>query len=79
MFCDLHVSLNKTFVGVNRIVEFVLFICIFTIACEMLHNIQSIIFMPPKELWEAYSYHTVHLSVRLSRFMSGAYLLYSLM
>ena len=31
-------------------------------------------FMPPKELWEAYSNRTV----RPSRFVSGAYLLYSL-
>ena len=36
------------------------------------------IFMPPKELWEAYSNRTVHQSVRPSRFVSGAYLLYSL-
>ena len=32
------------------------------------------IYMPPKELWEAYSNRTV----RPSRFVSGAYLLYSL-
>ena len=31
-------------------------------------------FMPQKELWEAFSNHTV----RPSRFVSGAYLLYSL-
>ena len=41
-----------------------------------------VVFMPPKELWEAYSNRTVHLSVcpsvHLSRFVSGAYLLYSL-
>ena len=36
------------------------------------------IFMPPKELWEAYSNRTVCPSVRLSRFVFGAYLLYSL-
>ena len=34
----------------------------------------SVLFMPPKELWEAYSNRTV----RPSRFMSGAYLLYPL-
>ena len=32
------------------------------------------LFYAPKELWEAYSYRTV----RPSRFVSGAYLLYSL-
>ena len=31
------------------------------------------LFMPPKELWEAYS----NCTVRPSRFVSGAYLLYS--
>ena len=39
------------------------------------------IFMPPKELWEAYSNRTVRLSVRQSvrpAFLSGPYLLYSL-
>ena len=34
----------------------------------------KIVFMPPKELWEAYSNRTV----RPPRFLSGAYLLYSL-
>ena len=34
----------------------------------------TLFFMPPKELWEAYSNHTV----RPSRFVSGRYLLYSL-
>ena len=39
------------------------------------------IFMPPKELWEAYSNRTVRPSVRQSirpAFVSGPYLLYSL-
>ena len=36
------------------------------------------VFMPPKELWEAYSNRTVRPSVCPSRFVSGAYLLYSL-
>ena len=40
------------------------------------------VFMPQKELWEAYSNCFVHSSVRLSvrpsHFLSGAYLLYSL-
>ena len=35
-------------------------------------------FMPPKELWEAYSNPTVRPPLRLSRFMSRAYHLYSL-
>ena len=39
----------------------------------------KIVFMPPKELWEAYSNRTVRPSARPSRFVSGAYLLYSLM
>ena len=30
--------------------------------------VSYLIFMPPKELWEAYSNHTVRPSVRLSRF-----------
>ena len=41
----------------------------------------SILFMPPKELWEAYSNRTVRPSVRPSlhpAFVSGPYLLYSL-
>ena len=40
------------------------------------------VFMPPKELWEAYSNRTVHPSVSPSvrpAFVSGPYLLYSLM
>ena len=46
----------------------------------------DVFFMPPKELWEAYSNRTVRQSVRPSVgpsvrpscFVSGAYLLYSL-
>ena len=38
----------------------------------------TIVFMPPKELWEAYSNRTVRPCVRPSRFVSGAYFLYSL-
>ena len=41
-------------------------------------SVNIIFIMPPKQLWEAYSNHTVRLSVCLSRFVSGAYLLYSL-
>ena len=37
----------------------------------------KMIFMPPKELWEAYSNRTVRPSVRPA-FVSGPYLLYSL-
>ena len=45
----------------------------------MLHGgsytgLEVMIFMPPKELWEAYGNHTV----RPSRFVYGVYLLYSL-
>ena len=44
------------------------------------HHI-SVIFMPPKELWEAYSNRTVRPCVRpcvRPAFVSGPYLLYSL-
>ena len=39
-----------------------------------IHKAAIVFFMPPKELYEAYSNRTV----RLSRFVSGAYLLYFL-
>ena len=52
-------------------------------------NLVRVVFMPPKELWEAYSNRTVRPSVRQSvrpsvrqsvrpAFVSGPYLLYSL-
>ena len=48
----------------------------------LMHLIGEIlIFLPPKELWEAYSNRTVRQSIRPSlhpAFVSGPYLLYSL-
>ena len=49
--------------------------------CPKFPSIIYSIFMPPKELWEAYSNRTVRPSVRQSvrpAFVSGPYLLYSL-
>ena len=50
-----------------------------------MQHISDVFFMPPKELWEAYSNRTVRPSVRQSvrpsvrpAFVSGPYLLYSL-
>ena len=45
---------------------------------KILDNVFLWVFMPPKELWEAYSNCTVRPRVRPSRFVSGAYLLDSL-
>ena len=39
-------------------------------------NVTLFFFVPQKDIWELYSNHTVPLSVRPSRFMSRAYLLY---
>ena len=48
---------------------------------QFTHTYSVHLFMPPKELWEAYSNRTVRPSVRQSvrpAFVSGPYLLYSL-
>ena len=61
----------------------------FFILTRSMLELLAVIFMPPKELWEAYSNRTVRPSVRQSvrpsvrqsvrpAFVSGPYLLYSL-
>ena len=54
---------------VLQLLEFANIPCLFFTVCGWIVAFPGLVFMPPKELWEAYSNRTG----RLSRFVSGAY------
>ena len=74
LFAFISISLKVAFK--NTSIKKVHFGENFTVKCKIWDKIQNLkatkpVFMPPKELWEAYSNHTVHPSVRQSVRPSG--------